>query len=636
MATSGYRTSVRASGFRTFTRTFTRSFALGFCSLVGLAGLAPAAIAQDQPADGEALFDANCAACHVQLQAQDDKIPSIDTLRRMNANAILRTLTDGAMRLQGDLLQPEQRVAVAEWISGTAVVEQALSFAQGMCASLPPIAAPAPGTVWSGWGRDEGNTRYTTETGGIDRSTVPQLKLKWAFGIPDVTQARAQPAVWGDRVFVGSQAGVVFALDAATGCTYWSFKTEGGVRSAISVAELPIDGVPRTLVFFNDLRAMAYAVDAETGALVWSKKVDEHPSAIATGALKYHDGKVYVPMSGLPEEALANHNNDYVCCSFRGSVTALDATNGTELWKTYTLPEPQLVRTLPDGRELRGPAGAAVWNTPTIDSKRGLIYFTTGNAYVEPPASTSNAVMALDLATGQIRWVNQVLEADIWSGGCEPGLGGSKDNAGCFQPVGPDFDFSASVVLTTTPEGKDVLVATQKSGLGFAFDPDDGGRTLWTYRWGVGAAAGGVYGTSSDGERAYFAVADQRTENPGGVHGVDIRTGERVWFTPPADLLCAAGPACGPAQSAAVTAIPGVVFSGSMDGGLRAYDSLTGEIIWTYNTNVEFSTVNGVAATGGSLDGAGPVIAGGMLLVPAGNGGPFGSPGNVLLAFSLE
>lgn len=605
-------------------------------ALFGIASLAFLPASQAQSLAGEQIFADNCAACHVQLQAQDAKIPSEATLRSLNANAILRSLTDGAMRLQGDLLSHEDRVAVAEYLSGGPVIEQALSFSQGMCESLPPIAPPAAGSVWSGWSQDAGNSRFTAETGGIDKGNVAQLQLKWAFGIPDVTQARAQPAVWGDRLFVGSQAGVVFALNALSGCSYWSFKTEGGVRSAISVAELAVDGEMRTLVFFNDLRAMAYAVDAETGELVWSKKVDEHPSAIATGALKYHDGKLYVPMSGLPEEALANHNNDYECCSFRGSVTALDASTGTELWKTYMLPEPQLVRTLPDGRALRGPAGAAVWNTPTIDSKRGLLYVTTGNAYVEPPSSTSNAILALDLASGQIRWVNQVLENDIWSGGCEPGLGGSTDNAGCFQPVGPDFDFSASVVLATLPDGKDILVATQKSGLGFAFDPDDGGRTIWTYRWGVGAAAGGVYGTSTDGERAYFAVADQRTEKPGGLHGVDLASGERVWFTPPADLLCAQGPGCGPAQSAAVTSIPGVVFSGSMDGGLRAYDSENGNILWTFNANRAFDTVNGVAATGGSLDAQGPVIANGMLYVTAGNGGPFGSPGNVLLAFSLE
>lgn len=596
--------------------------------------LAPASGAQAPVNDGENVFNTVCASCHVQLA--DDKIPGVDALRSMNANAILRTLTDGAMRLQGDLLAPEQRIAVAEYLGGGSIIEQPIHFSQGMCESLPPVERPAADRIWSGWGKDEGNSRYTTDTGGIARATVGNLRLKWAFGVPDVTSVRAQPAVYGDRLFVGSMNGAVFALDAISGCTYWSFKTQGGVRSAISVAEIEHNGATRTAVFFNDQRAMAYAVDAETGEQIWAVKVDDHPSAIATAALKYHEGRVYVPMSGLPEEALANHPNDYQCCSFRGSVTALDANTGERVWQTYTLPDPAYVRTLADGRELWGPAGVAVWNTPSIDSKRGMIYFTTGNAYVEPPAPTSNALMALDLETGQLRWVNQVLEADIWSGGCEPTLGGNPGNEGCFTPVGPDFDFSASPVLVTMANGKDIIVATQKSGLGYAFDPDDNGRLLWTYRWGVGAAAGGVYGTASDGELAYFAVADQRTENPGGLHAVDLASGERRWFTPPADLLCSPSPGCGAVMSAAVTVIPGVVFAGSMDGGLRAYDVESGEILWTYNTNRRFDTVNGVAAQGGSLDGPGPVIVDGMLYVSAGNGGAFGTPGNVLLAFSLE
>jgi polyvinyl alcohol dehydrogenase (cytochrome) len=243
--------------------------------------------------------------------------------------------------------------------------------------------------------------------------------------------------------------------------------------------------------------------------------------------------------------------------------------------------------------------------------------------------------MAVELDTGKTRWVTQVLEGDIWSGGCEPTLGGKPDNPGCADPVGPDFDFSASPVLTTVG-GKDYLIATQKSGLGFAFDPDNNGKQLWSYRWGEGAAAGGVYGTATDGERAYFAVASNRTKAPGGIHGVDIKTGQRVWFTPPGDLLCKAGPSCTPVQSAAVTAIPGVVFSGSWDGGLRAYDSKTGKILWVLDTNREFTAVNGVKATGGSMDGAGPIIVNGMLYVVAGNGGPFGSAGNVVLAFALE
>lgn len=600
----------------------------------GLFTLACPLLLDAQTPEGDTLFTANCANCHVELV--DEKIPTLAVLNDMSANAILRTLTDGAMRIQGNLLTPEQRVAVAEYVSGETVIDQPISFSVGMCESIPALQAPAAGSVWSGWGNDEGNTRYQTETGGLTAAEVPKLTLKWAFGLPDVSQARAQPAVWGERLYVGSQAGVVFSLNALSGCAYWSFKSEGGIRTAMSLGDIVVDGVTRTAVFFNDLQAYAYALDAETGALLWQTKVEAHPAAMGTGALKYHKGRVYVPMSGLSEEAIANGSPDYRCCSFRGSVTALDANTGAQVWQTYALPEAQFVRNLDGGGELWGPAGAAIWNTPTVDVKRKLLYFATGNAYVEPPAPTSNAVIAVDLDTGRIVWVNQTLAADIWSGGCFAGLGGNPENPGCPQTVGPDFDFSASPVLTTLANGKDLIIATQKSGKGYAFDPDDGGRLLWTYDWGVGAAPGGVYGAATDGERAYFAVADFGTPAPGGLHAVNLATGQREWFTPPADLLCAAGPGCTPVQGAAVTAMPGVVFSGSADGGLRAYSSTTGAIIWTYDTNRSFETVNGVTANGGSMDGPGAVIANGMVYITSGNGGPFGRPGNVLLAFAVE
>lgn len=587
--------------------------------------------ASAQAPTGRSTFDTVCASCH--KPEDNDKIPSVAKLRALNANAILRTLTDGAMRLQGDMLSAEQRVAVSEYLSGGKVIEQPINFSVGMCESIPPLATPGAGAIWTGWGLDERNSRYQSDTGGLSAADVPKLKLLWAFGVPDVTSQRAQPAIYGERLYMGSQTGAVFSLNALDGCTYWSFSAEAGIRTAMSLGEISVDGKARMAVFFNDLKANAYALDAETGALLWKTRVEEHQAAMGTGAVKFHAGRLYVPTSGLSEEAVANSNSPYECCSFRGSVTALDANTGKEIWKTYTLPEPQVLRTLPDGRQLRGPAGGSVWNSPTVDVKRNLLYFATGNAYVEPPAPTTNAIMAVNLDSGQLVWVNQTLEADIWSGGCEPALGGKPDNPGCATPVGPDFDFSASPVLVTTPDGKDLIVATQKSGKGYAFDPDDNGKLLWTYAWGVGAAAGGVYGTASDGERAYFAVSDNGTAAPGGLHGVDLKSGERVWFTPPGDLLCKAGPGCSPVQAAAVTAMPGVVFSGSWDGGLRAYDSTSGKVLWTFDTNRRFDTVNGIAANGGSIDGPGPVIANGRVYVTAGNGGPFGSPGNVLLVF---
>jgi polyvinyl alcohol dehydrogenase (cytochrome) len=337
---------------------------------------------------------------------------------------------------------------------------------------------------------------------------------------------------------------------------------------------------------------------------------------------------------------------DYECCKFRGSLTALDAATGAVIWKSYTVDVPKPRGKSTTGKQLWGPAGAPIWSAPTIDAKRGLIYAATGNAYADPAPRTSDAIVAFDLATGKIRWVNQIMP-DTWILGCAPPPAGvpagpASDNAkfgnnpNCPKDVGPDFDFSASPVLVTKPDGKDVLIATQKSGVGYALDPDKRGKVLWQYRWGKGSPVGGVWGATSDGVRTYFDVADQLTPAPGGVHAVDIATGKRVWYAPPEPPACRSGPGCSAAQSAALTSIPGVVFAGSADGAVRAYASDSGKIIWTFDTNRDFATVNGVKADGGSIDGPGPVVADGMLYVTAGNAGFVGTAGNVLLAFAVE
>lgn len=518
----------------------------------------------------------------------------------------------------------------------TSVTENSIKFGSGMCEKVPLLTSPDTNNVWSGWGLDEKNSSYQPNTGGLTAKNISHLKLKWVFGVPNVSQHRAQPSVYGNRLFMGSQSGLMFSLNAKSGCTYWIYKAEGGIRTANSLAVIKVGGANRVAVLFNDMKAYAYALDAETGALLWKSRVDDHQAASGSGALKYFKGRIYVPTSGLREEIAANRDSEYLCCNFRGSVTALDANTGEQLWKTYTLPKSQFVRKLENGKDLFGPAGGSVWSTPTIDAKRNRIYVTTGNAYAEPKVSTTNAIMALDLDTGKIVWATQTLEGDIYSGGCDPSLGGKVSNPGCVAVVGPDYDFSASPILTTGTNGEDYIIATQKSGLGYALDPQNSGKILWSYRWGEGSSVGGVYGASADGELAYFAVASNLTQAPGGMHGVDLETGQRVWFTPPATPLCKASATCSPAQTAAVTSIPGAVFSASRDGGIRAYDSRNGKILWTFDTNHIFNTINSVKASGGPMDGPGPIIVSGMLYVVAGISILPGNPANALLAFALE
>lgn len=560
-------------------------------------------------------------------------MPREDALADFSPNHIVASLSDGLMAIQGAPLQGEQRIALAEYLTGREYVERDVVIRQGLCEDLKPLDLNAV-AQWNGWSPDLQNTRFQpAEAGGLTVDDIPRLRLKWAYGLPQEGQPRGQPAVIGERLFLGSQAGAVYALDAKTGCTYWTFQPHAGVRSAVSVGPYTFaDGSTGHAVYFVDRQAWVYAIDADTGAQLWSTRIEDHSGVRGTGALTYYDGRLYVPMSGIGEGNIGSDPN-YPCCTFRGSMSALDANTGEVLWKTYTVPEPQPRGTSTAGLPLWGPSGVGIWNAPTIDAARGLLYSGTGPAYSGPAPDTTDSVIAFDMESGEMRWVNQ-FTIDVWSGGCGRD---SADNPNCPEDVGPDVDFSASPILTQTSDGKDIIVIPQKSGEAHALDPDNDGATLWTYRAGPGGAVGGVWGSAVEGNRMYVAVGGYFNEETGGIHAVDIDSGQRLWYTPPQDLLCSPpGPGCSRTQAAAVTAVPGAVFSGSADGGLRAYDADDGRVIWTFDANREFETVNGVPANGASFDGPGPVVAGGMLYVLSGDAGFVGRPGNVLLAFSVE
>ncbi len=328
------------------------------------------------------------------------------------------------------------------------------------------------GSRWNGWGAGVTNARFQpADQAGLAAADVPRLRLKWAFGYPRSATAQSQPTVVGGRLFVASERGVVYALDAASGCTHWTFEAASGVRSAMTVTRLA-DG--RHALFLGDFEANVYALDAATGAEIWRRDVEAHPGARITGAPVEHDGRLYVPVSSLEELLAANPR--YPCCTFRGSIAALDAATGGLLWQSYTIDEaPRERGRNPDGAALMGPSGAAVWSAPTVDAERGVVYAATGNAYTEPAAATSDAIIAFDLDTGAVRWINQLTPDDAFILNC----GG--DNPNCPEEDGPDFDFGASPVLVTAADGRDLLVIGQKAGVGYALDPDRDGAVVWRY-----------------------------------------------------------------------------------------------------------------------------------------------------------
>ena len=602
-------------------------------SFAGFA-VAAAAPAAQLPQD-EALFTAQCALCHQDNPAPagspNEKAPTRVQLRQFTAEAVLTALTNGKMQQQGALLSQSQRVLVSQFASGKLIATTGAAQAVTLCTDNAPMGDPAKGASWNGHGNGPEATRFA-KSGGITAADLPRLKLKWAFGYANVGSARTQPALAGGRLFVASENGEVHALNPRTGCTYWTFKAQAGVRTAPSVAAYTVQGKRGYALYFGDTKANAYGVDADTGKQIWTRRIDDHASAAITGAPIVHDGRLFVGVQGLGEEG-RGANGGYKCCTFRGSLSALDINTGALLWKTYTIDEPKPRAVNKAGVQMYGPAGGAIWSAPSIDVKRGLVYASTGNAYADPPQKMTNAVIAFDQKTGAVRWFHQFTEADQWAMGCQPT---NPDNPGCPAVLGPDYDFSATPILTRVGT-RDLLVIPQKSAIAYAIDPDRNGELVWSRAFGKGSGLGGQWGGATDGVNFYVGTNDFLAAAQGGMSAIRLSDGAMVWQTPPQPLLCGVkGNGCGAGQGGAVTVVPGAVFSGGNDGGLRAYSTTDGKVLWTFDANRKFDTVNGVAATGASMDSAGPVIADGMMFVNAGYGGLVGKPGNVLMAFGLE
>jgi polyvinyl alcohol dehydrogenase (cytochrome) len=588
-----------------------------------------------QTPDGAEVFQRACAACHVQ-PPPDSRAPNREGLGQFAPESILTALISGNMFRQGSVLSDAERRAVAGYLAGRPVGAPPPPSTVGLCTSpMPKLSARALRSGWNGWGNGVNNTRYQpAANGGLTGESVPKLKLKWAFGFQGANSARSQPAVIGDVLFVASTAGDVYALDAKTGCTYWDFHAQTGVRTAMSVGPYKGANSSGMAVYFADLGAIAYAIDAATGKQLWSRKIDDHTYATVTGSPTLHDGRLYVPTSGVGEEGQGGRSG-YECCTFRGSVTALDANSGKVVWKSYAIvEEPKPRGKNKEGVQLWGPAGAGIWSAPTIDARRRVIYVTTGNTYSAPAQKTGDAVVAMDMATGKIKWSNQPLTLeDIFIGGCEAK---NPDNPNCPGTLGPDLDFSMSPLLVKRSNGRDVLLAQSKSGLAWAFDPDRSGAIVWQYKTSDGSGLGGQWGGAADERTAYFGVNGTLSKAPGGMRAVKIDDGEQLWSQPAPEKLCGTERGCSAAQGAAVTVVPGALFSGSMDGGVRAYSTKDGSILWQFDTNRKFDTVNGVPANGGAMDGPGAVVANGMMYINSGYVSIIGRPGNVLLAFGVD
>lgn len=589
--------------------------------------------------DGADIYQASCAVCH---EAGLDRAPDRATLDLMAPDRILYALERGAMVSMAVTLSTAQRRSVSEFLSGDSLDNfTRVPPASAMCGSTADFRASAP--QWQGWGGTGlGNHRYQSgAVAGINASNVDELEVEWAFGFPGDIRAYSPPTIANGRLFLGSLGGGVYSLDAASGCVHWFIDVGASVRSPMTIATIPRDGGEREAVFFGDGTAYVYAADTATGEILWRTEVDDFPVAHVSGSTVYYDGKLFVGVGSGEEGAAASPG--YECCQFRGSLAALDAATGEILWQTYTVDAPTPRGENAIGTQLWGPSGAPLWSSPAVDPDRNAVYVTTGNNYSNPASAMSDSFIALDIDSGRILWSQQMTSGDAWTAACR-----LEDKTNCANLTAPDFDFAASPMLVDRPDGSSLLIAGQKSGIVHALDPDRDGAIVWQTRVGLGGSMGGVqWGSATDGEKVYVAISDVRRipvqhswateadpEIGGGLIALDVDDGSVRWYAPP--IPCGDRIRCSPAQPGAVTVIDGVAFAGSMTGHLRAHSTETGEVLWQFDSVQSFDTVNGVPASGGAIDGAGPTIANGFLYLNSGypNGG--GMPGNVLIALSVD
>jgi polyvinyl alcohol dehydrogenase (cytochrome) len=589
---------------------------------------------------GKAVYARTCAACHDNPEAT--RSPSLDTLRGMRYQTIEYALTQGKMKAQAAALNAQERATLIDFLVGSgATSDEWIASMRCPAERAKPDLDAVPTIV--GFGFDKLNHRHLSAAqAGLRTDDFRHLELAWTLAFPKATTMRAQPAVVGKTMFLPvADANRLFAIDiSGPPCIQWVYENDAPMRTSAAFGELP--GSHRKVVVFGDLGARIHMVDARTGERVWMQHVGLYPISLTTGTPVLHEARVYVPISQY--EITLGGNDNHECCKTHGAVTALDASTGKTLWTAHTMEEAKPVRDRGDGKMLWGPSGAPIWNSPAIDAKRGLLYVGTGESTSEPAASTTDAILAIELATGRLRWHFQATENDIFLTGC----GRNRNGLNCpKETVFRDVDFGASVIVAKRSDGSDVLLAGQKAGTMWALEPQTG-KVAWRQDFGEGSPLGGIHwGIATDGERVFapinrpygFGAGAQDPAQKPGLHALSVDTGKVLWtFTAEPDCSgdrrtrvksCATNIGL----SGAPAVIDGAVVAGGLDGMLRVLDAKTGELLFEFDTARPFEAVNGVPANGGSIDAASIYAANGYLFVNSGYG-MFGQMGgNVLLAF---
>src|SRR5437762_11895140 len=316
----------------------------------------PSATQAPSEAMGSLDFLETCGVCHGRIE----QAPPIETLQNLTPEKIYETISTGNMKTQAAKLSDERKIKVAEWVSGRRLGAAENGDAKKMsnaCPDNPPVRNITSAPAWNGWSADAlNNTRYQlAKAAGITPASAARLELKWAFALPGASSMYGQPTIADGRVYIGSDTGYLYSLDAVTGCVHWGFQAQAGLRSTPMIAAAN-PGSTRMAAFFGDIRGNAYSVDASSGELLWKTAVDSHPLTRITAGVKVYNGRVYVPVANLEEPGSTGY--DYACCTSRGVVVALDAATGKQIWKTYTIDEKASPRKTSTGVEFLGPSGA--------------------------------------------------------------------------------------------------------------------------------------------------------------------------------------------------------------------------------------------------------------------------------------
>jgi len=593
----------------------------------------------------EQLYMISCGICHSNPDTKSEtQAPSLSSLQKKSMSAVVFALFNGIMRTQAQDLTAEQRIEIADFITGGRAPYQPASGQYCQDRNIDP------GTIYaSNRGFNLNNSAAVgKDISNLNSHNVSKLKLKWVFELPDTSDARSQPVITEDTLIVAAASGDVFALDRLSACIKWHYRSEVPIRTSLTLHAAPVDQShtqPRTLVYFGDANNFVNALDVLTGELAWRKNVEVSENSMLTGAVTALDNYLIVPVS-LIEVVLATDSN-YECCKAHGAVHRLNAATGEIEWTAHMTDDATPRKKSKIGTQLWGPSGAPVWSTPTVDSQRGVVYIGTGQNASLPATDTSDAIIALHLNSGKIAWQFQAIAGDTYNGACSSFPKGYN----CPKRQGPDFDFGASVVITKNSQGRDMLLAGQKSGDIYALDPDINGKLIWRTRIGSGSFLGGVHWGMAVADGKLFAAANDppfpNYSGHPGLYVLNIDTGKELWKykasrgceTTMAEYFQRQTmyPQCSYyfAFSAAVSLANDVVFAPALDGKVRAFDSSNGSLLWQFNTAREFSTTAGTSAHGGAMDNVSVQFARNMVYMQSGYA-LFGQlPGNILLAFEI-